>query len=66
MNLLETIELQSLGDLECVIEKKNGKFFVKSHDRSKNLGGPYKSKEEAQKRLQQVEWFKRVKACKDC
>jgi hypothetical protein len=27
----------------------------------KNLGGPYKTKEEAKKRLRQVEFFKRKK-----
>ena len=29
--------------------------------KGKNLGGPYKSKEKAQKRLRQVEYFKRNK-----
>ena len=34
--------------------------MVKS-EKGKNLGGPYKSKEEAQKRLRQVEYFKHRK-----
>jgi len=31
-------------------------------EKGKNLGGPYKSKREAEKRLKQVEFFKRKKA----
>ena len=31
-------------------------------EKGKNLGGPYKSKKEAEKRLKQVEFFKRKKA----
>ncbi len=31
-------------------------------EKGKNLGGPYKSKKEAEKRLKQVEFFKRRKA----
>jgi len=30
-------------------------------EKGKNLGGPYKSKDQAKKRLQQVEFFKRKK-----
>lgn len=40
------------------IVKKNGKFFVYSEDGSKKLGGPYSTRQEATKRLQQVEYFK--------
>src|SRR3990167_9449960 len=36
----------------------DSKFFVVSKDGIKNLGGPYDSREEAQKRLRQVEHFK--------
>jgi hypothetical protein len=32
-------------------------YMVKS-EKGKNLGGPYKRKESAQKRLRQVEYFK--------
>lgn len=28
-------------------------------EQGKNLGGPYKSRKEAERRLQQVEWFKK-------
>jgi len=41
--------------------RKSGKGYkVVSHE-GKNLGGPYKSKAQAAKRLKQVEYFKRVK-----
>ncbi len=41
-----------------MITKHNGKYQVKSEE-GKNLGGPYESREEAEKRLKQVEYFKR-------
>ncbi len=40
-----------------VIKKPKG-FFVVSEKTGRNLGGPYKSKAEAEKRLKQVEFFK--------
>lgn len=40
-----------------MIVKTNKGYFVKSHE-GKNLGGPYKSKEEANRRMAQVEMFK--------
>ena len=40
-----------------MITKNSKGYFVKS-EKGKNLGGPYKTKEEAQKRLRQVEYFK--------
>ena len=40
-----------------VVKKPKG-FFVVSEKTGRNLGGPYKSKEEADKRLHQVEFFK--------
>ncbi len=40
------------------IVEEGGKWYVKSEDGSKNLGGPYASKGEAEKRLEQVEYFK--------
>lgn len=39
------------------ITKVKGGYEVKS-ETGKNLGGPYKSKAQAEKRLQQVEYFK--------
>ncbi|HVA17497.1 MAG TPA: hypothetical protein VMV59_07255 [Candidatus Dormibacteraeota bacterium] len=43
-----------------MIKKVKGGYKVLS-EKGKNLGGPYKSKEEAEKRLRQVEYFKRNK-----
>jgi len=40
-----------------VIVKRDGKFFVESES-GKNLGGPYDTRAEAEKRLAQVEFFK--------
>jgi hypothetical protein len=39
----------------------SGGYKVLSEDGKKNLGGPYKSKAAAQKRLRQVEFFKHKK-----
>jgi len=43
-----------------LIKKTTGGYKVLS-EKGKNLGGPYKSKAAAQKRLRQVEYFKRAK-----
>ena len=40
-----------------MIVKRKGKWYVVS-EAGKNLGGPYDSRDEAKKRLRQVEWFK--------
>ncbi|MGH9455105.1 MAG: hypothetical protein ACRD2O_14170 [Terriglobia bacterium] len=45
-----------------MIKKVKCGYKVLSKKTGKNLGGPYKTKEEAKKRLQQVEFFKRKKA----
>lgn len=42
-----------------IVKTKKG-WYVKSES-GKNLGGPYKSREEAKKRLRQVEYFKHKK-----
>jgi hypothetical protein len=44
-----------------MIKKVKGGYQVVSEKSGKNLGGPYKSKEEAAKRLRQVEFFKHRK-----
>jgi hypothetical protein len=44
-----------------MIKKVKGGYQVVSEKEGKNLGGPYKTKEEAEKRLRQVEFFKRRK-----
>ena len=43
-----------------MIKKTKGGYKVTS-EKGKNLGGPYKSKAAAKKRLQQVEYFKHAK-----
>ena len=40
-----------------MIKKVSGGYRVLS-EKGKNLGGPYKTKKEAEKRLKQVEFFK--------
>jgi hypothetical protein len=46
----------------CVMIKKvAGGYKVLSENGKKNLGGPYKTKKEAEKRLRQVEFFKHRK-----
>lgn len=40
-----------------IVKEKDG-YHVKSEDGSKSLGGPYKDREMAVKRLQVVEYFK--------
>jgi len=42
-----------------MIKKVKDGYKVLSSDGKKNLGGPYKTKQEAKKRLRQVEFFKR-------
>lgn len=40
-----------------MIVKKNGKYWVKS-EKGRNLGGPYDTREAAERRLRQVEYYK--------
>jgi len=44
-----------------MIKKVKGGYKVVSETSGKNLGGPYKTREEALKRLRQVEFFKHHK-----
>jgi len=44
-----------------VIKKVSGGYRVLS-EKGKNLGGPYRTKREAEKRLKQVEFFKHRKS----
>lgn len=44
-----------------MIKKVKGGYKVLSEKSGKNLGGPYKTREEAEKRLRQVEFFKHNK-----
>jgi hypothetical protein len=45
-----------------VIKKVKGGYKVLPSNGKKNLGGPYKTLEEAKKCLRQVEFFKHAKA----
>ena len=54
-NLLETIVKCGSGGNQFCVKSKKGK----------NLGGPYKSKEAATKRIKQVEYFKHIKEDQD-
>lgn len=44
-----------------MIKKVKGGYKVVSEKTGKNLGGPYKTKAAAEKRLRQVEYFKHAK-----
>lgn len=41
-----------------MIKKENGKYYLKTKDGTKNLGGPYTTEEQAVKREKQVNYFK--------
>ena len=43
--------------LFMIVKREDG-YYVLSEKTKKNLGGPYKTREEAEKRLKQVEYFK--------
>jgi len=58
MNLTETLAMQEPINIQCHIEKRDGGWVVVSQDRKKTLSKPYKSRAEAVKRLQQIEYFK--------
>ncbi|MBI2596068.1 hypothetical protein HYW46_05035 [Candidatus Daviesbacteria bacterium] len=44
-----------------MIVKRQDGYYVVSKKSHKNLGGPYQTREEALKRLRQVEFFKHQK-----
>jgi hypothetical protein len=59
--LREILWLQMFAAKEgAMIKKVAGGYKVLS-EKGKNLGGPYKTKAEAEKRLRQVEYFKHNK-----
>jgi len=47
--------------IKNMIVKRKAGYFVISKKERKNLGGPYQTREEALKRLRQVEFFKHLK-----
>jgi hypothetical protein len=44
-----------------IVKRKTG-YFVLSEKTRRNMGGPYKTRKEAVKRLGQVEFFKHLKS----
>jgi len=50
-----------LNKVSKIVKRKKG-YYVVSDSTGKNLGGPYKTREEAKKRLRQVEFLKRKKS----
>jgi hypothetical protein len=52
-----TVDAPESSEQRRIVEE-DGKFFVLSEDGDKRLGGPYGSRGEAEKRLEQVEYFK--------
>ena len=42
-----------------IVKRKEG-YFVLSKKTKRNLGGPYKTRDQALKRLRQVEFFKHL------
>ncbi len=44
-----------------MIVKRSDGYYVLSEKTKRNLGGPYKTKDEAKKRLRQVEYFKHLR-----
>lgn len=65
MNLLQLIGNAKVVDtIHCVIVKTDKGYMVKS-EKGKNLGGPYTSRGQAEKRLAQVEYFKHSKGKND-
>jgi len=45
---------------KVIVKRKDG-YYVLSEKTKRNLGGPYQKREEAKKRLRQVEYFKHRK-----
>ena len=45
---------------KMIVKRKLG-YFVLSEKTRRNLGGPYKTRGEAVRRLEQVEYFKHLK-----
>lgn len=55
------LESRGPGREESVLKKTKKGWVVLSPRTGKKLGGPYKTKKQAQKRLRQVEYYKRKK-----
>ncbi len=46
-----------MGVLNVIVKRDNG-YYVLSEKTKKSLGGPYRTRAEAEERLRQVEFFK--------
>lgn len=49
-----------LKTIAMIVKRKDG-YYVLSEKTKKNLGGPYKTRADAEKRLREVEYFKHKK-----
>lgn len=61
MKVLRILSLREFCWEVTMIKKTRGGYKVLSEKTGKNLGGPYKTRAEAEKRLRQVEFFKHRK-----
>jgi hypothetical protein len=61
ITVLRDAEREIVCRRRAMIVKVKGGYKVVSEKTKKNLGGPYKTKAEAEKRLRQVEFFKHRK-----
>lgn len=50
-----------LREGDSMIVKRKAGYFVLSEKTRRNMGGPYKKRGEAVRRLEQVEYFKHLK-----
>lgn len=61
LHLSMVVESRGPGREESIVKKTKGGWVVISPRTHKRLGGPYRTKGEALKRLRQVEYYKRAK-----
>ena len=61
MMILIILPFARMSPYKIMIVKKKRGYYVLSEKTKRNLGGPYKTREEALKRLRQVEFFKHNK-----
>lgn len=65
MTILELLKLSMLDFYKtATIVKRPDGYYVVSEKSGRNLGGPYKNREDAVRRLRQVEYFKHIKGRK--
>jgi len=54
---IKTLEDILNEDIDMIVKKK-GSYYVYSKDKTKVMGGPYKTRQEALIRLGEIEYFK--------